>query len=145
MNIFKKIKSGATISNSEFATCNEEPIEIFRAYEEKIRGLEKENQSVVNQYNKVVEQNKSLQKQIKAPFFPYPLNDGGRADFGEFYLISHAWFTFLNTPLQIGIIEVEYKTLDKKRVMYIGIAHNNEFSIDVLNIAQYGQKIKESV
>lgn len=146
MDIFEKIENGNVISDCEFMQSNASPFDIFRAYEKKIRGLEKINSDAAIQYNKVVEQNHDLQTEIKntkeAPFFPYQLNDGNRADFGEFYLISHAWFTFLNTVDCVGVIEVEHKDVSKSRKMYIGIGKGKDISVDVLNIAQYGQKIK---
>lgn len=146
MDIFKKIKNGNEISDCEFMQSNALPIEIFRAYEEKIRGLEKINNDASIQYDKVVEQNRDLQTDLKnkkeAPFFPYPLNDGGRTDFGEFYLISHAWFSFLNTPDLVGIVEVEYKDVSNTKKMYIGIGKGKDLSVDVMNVTQYGQKVK---
>jgi hypothetical protein len=146
MDIFEKIKNGNVISDCEFMQSNASPFDIFRAYEKKIRGLEKINSDAAIQYDKVVEQNHDLQTELKntkeAPFFPYPLNDGNRADFGEFYLISHAWFTFLNTADYVGVIEVEFKDVSKSRKMYIGIGKGKDISVDVMNIAHYGQKIK---
>ena len=112
----------------------------------------------VSQYNAVVQQNKDLQTELNQknkmidelnskPFFPYQMNDGGRLDFGSFVLISHAWFSFLNTKFQVGIVEVEYKN-DNRRVMYVGItnpvATERGFRDSVIEIAAYGQKIKDS-
>lgn len=106
-----------------------------------------------------VQQNRNLQQELQnkektikklkeRPFFPYPMNDGGMTDFGEFYLVSHAWFSFLNTTQQVGIVEVEYKTPDKSRKIYVGIASGDPtaecFNQSVLSIAKYGQKIKDS-
>lgn len=146
MNIYEKIENGLIITDSEFMTCNEKPIDLFRAYERRIAILVKNNDVNCNQYEAVVKQNKSLQSEIKtlkeAPFFPYALNDGKRIDFGEFYLISHAWFSFLNTTDTIGIVEVEYKDTNHSRKMYMGIGTGGDWTADVLKIAQYGQKIK---
>ncbi len=97
-------------------------------------------------------QNRALQKELnalkKAPFFPYPLNSGGDMDFGEFVLISHAWCSFLNTPQQIGIIEIEDKNSGARK-MYIGICYSKPtfegFKNSVLQIVQYGTKIKETL
>lgn len=94
-------------------------------------------------YEKVVKQNQQLQQQIKKmklkPFFPFPANSGNRKDYGKFYLISHAWFTFLNDSVTVGIIEVEYKSPKPYRKVYLGIGRGDNFDRDVLNIARYGQ------
>lgn len=119
----------------------------------------KELKLSLSNYDNVVNQNKSLQTQLNEttkklnnlkdkPFFPYALNSGNMADFGEFYLVSHAWFSFLDEKQQIGIIEVEYKNQNGRRVMYMGIAKGEptqeSFVQSVLKIAKYGQKIKDS-
>lgn len=113
----------------------------------------------ISNYNNVVQQNKSLQTQLnettaaleklkEKPFFPYLMNSGNMADFGEFYLVSHAWFSFLDEKQQIGIVEVEYKNQNGRRVMYMGITKGEPtqegFVQSVLKIANYGQKIKDS-
>lgn len=121
-----------------------------------IEQLESELKQVTSQYNAVVQQNKNLQtelnqkkQQIKElqskPFFPYALNSGNNADFGEFVLISHAWFTISNIPLQLGIVEVEYKRSGVRK-MYLGagLSNGKDFKKDVLSIALHGQKIKDS-
>lgn len=103
-----------------------------------------------------VQQNRNLQTQLltkeaelkkikEAPFFPYAMNDGGRADYKEFYLISHAWFTIPNLPAQLGIVEVEWKNSGIRK-MYLGAGSTNgkDFNADVVSIALYGQKIKDS-
>lgn len=94
-------------------------------------------------YEKVVEQNQQLQQQIKEMkqklFFPFSANSGNRKDYGEFYLISHAWFAFLNDSVTVGIIEVEYKSPKPHRKVYLGIGRGDNFDRDVSNIAQYGQ------
>ena len=106
-------------------------------------------------HEETVRQNRNLQRELQnaknkidelnsKPFFPYRMNDGGRADFGDFILISHAWFTVSNFPLTLGIVEVEWKS-DKSRKMYLGVGSSNgkNFNQDVLSIALHGQKIKE--
>lgn len=104
----------------------------------------------LNNHNMLIAQNKSLQTELKnvsnelkdlkkKPFFPYALNDGGRADFGEFYLISHAWFSL--GVVNLGIIEIELKANNQKR-MYLGLAQGKDFNKDVLEIALHGQKLK---
>lgn len=111
---------------------------------------------VISQYNAVVKQNCQLQKDLnskqkelneleKKPFFPYALNSGNNADFGEFILISHAWFTISNIPFQLGIVEVEWKSSGVRK-MYLGAGSTNgkSFKQDVLSIALHGQKIKDS-
>jgi len=64
-------------------------------------------------------------------------------DFGEFILISHAWFTISNLPEQLGIIEVEWKATGNRK-MYLGKGDSNgvNFRADVLSIAQHGQKLR---
>lgn len=88
---------------------------------------------------------KELKKLKEKPFFPYVLNSGNNMDFGEFILISHAWFTISNIPFQLGIVEVEWKK-SKVRKMYLGAGSTNgkDFKKDVLSIALHGQKIKDS-
>lgn len=120
--------------------------------EEVLKRLQYIHLSLQN-HNDTVQQNKSLQRENalmkneinkfrNKPFFPYPLNNGNRTDFGDFYLISYAWFNSLNTTDIVGIIEVEYKTNDRPRKMYIGIGKGKDITADVLSIATYGQKIK---
>ena len=109
-------------------------------------------------HDETVKQNRDLQSELNntkreleelknKPFFPFPMNSGGGLDFGEFVLISHAWFSFLNSLQQVGIVEVEYKT-QNRRVVYIGITNSTAtpegFKKSVLEIAKFGQKIKDS-
>ena len=149
MNIFEKIRNCERIEDCEFNSCNESPIELFRTYESVIRELKANNDQAVTQYNEVVKQNKNLQSEIKTlkeqPFFPYKMNSGNNMDFGEFILISHAWFTIPNLPAQLGIVEVEWKT-SSIRKMYLGVGTScgKNFKEDVLSIALHGQKIKDS-
>lgn len=97
----------------------------------------------------IVKQNQQLQSELRTlkdrPFFPYELNSGNRTDFGEFYLISHAWFTISNLPAQLGIVEVEWKTSGVRK-MYLGAgcSGGKDFKSDVISIALHGQKIKDS-
>lgn len=129
----------------------------FLEDEEIIARLQTIKLSLLN-HNETVQQNRNLQGELnkanskleeikKKPFFPYPLNSGNNADYGAFILISHAWFSFLNTAQQVGIVEVQYKN-DGRRVMYVGIttpvATEEGFNNSVLEIAQFGQKIKDS-
>ncbi len=147
MDIFEKIRNCEPIDDCEFNNCNESPIELFRTYESVIRKLKASNDQAVIQYDEVVKQNKNLQGEIntlkKQPFFPYKLNSGHNMDFGEFILISHAWFTISNLSEQLGIIEVEWKATGKRK-MYLGKGDSNgvNFKADVLSIAQYGQKLR---
>lgn len=110
----------------------------------------------LNNHEKTVKQNRQLQQELKAkrkaleelkkrPFFPYKMNSGNNMDFGEFILISHAWFTIPNLHEQLGIIEVEWKTSGVRK-MYLGKGDSNgvNFKADVLSIALHGQKIKDS-
>jgi hypothetical protein len=103
----------------------------------------------LSNYDNVVHQNKNLQKELntlkKQPFFPYMLNSGNNQDFGEFYLISHAWFSITNFPIQLGIVEVEWKSSGVRK-MYLGAGSTGgkDFNKDVLSIALHGQKIKDS-
>ena len=107
-------------------------------------------------HEETVQQNRNLQTQLttkeaelkkikEAPFFPYVMNDGGRAEYKEFYLISHAWFTIPNLPALLGIVEVEWKSSGIKK-MYLGVGSTNgkNFNKDVASIVFYGQKIKDS-
>lgn len=100
-------------------------------------------------HEQTVKQNKNLQSELrelkKQPFFPYALNSGNRTDFGEFYLISHAWFSISNFPIQLGIVEVEWKSSGVRK-MYLGAGSTNgkDFKKDVLSITLHGQKIKDS-
>lgn len=100
-------------------------------------------------HNEIVKQNQQLQSELRAlkerPFFPYELNSGNGLDFGEFILISHAWFTISNLPAQLGIVEVEWKTSGARK-MYLGAgcSGGKDFKSDVLAIALHGQKIKDS-
>lgn len=142
MNIFEKIRNCEPIEDCE------SPIELFRTYESVIRELKTNNNQTVTQYNEVVEQNKNLQGEINAlkkqPFFPYKLNPGHNMDFGEFILISHAWFTISNLSEQLGIIEVEWKATGNRK-MYFGKGDSNgvNFKTDVLSIAKHGQKLRD--
>lgn len=96
-----------------------------------------------------VKQNRQLQNELNVlkqqPFFPYKLNSGNNEDFGEFILISHAWFTIPNLTKQLGIVEVEWK-YSGVRKMYLGAGSTNggDFRQDVLSIALHGEKIKDS-
>ena len=110
----------------------------------------------LNNHEETVEQNHQLQQELNAktkeleelkkrPFFPFRMNSGNNMDFGEFILISHAWFTIPNLHEQLGIIEVEWKSSGIRK-MYLGKGDSNgtNFKADVLSIALYGQKIKDS-
>jgi len=120
----------------------------FLEDEEIIKRLKTVKLSLSN-YDNVVHQNKNLQKELntlkKQPFFPYMLNSGNNQDFGEFYLISHAWFSITNFPIQLGIVEVEWKSSGVRK-MYLGAGSTGgkDFNKDVLSIALHGQKIKDS-
>lgn len=127
----------------------------FLEDEEIIKRLNAVKMSLQNHEETII-QNRNLQGELKnktreleqlkkQPFFPYSMNDGGRADFGEFYLISHAWFTISNFPISLGIVEVEWKTSGIRK-MYLGAGSTNgkDFNKDVLSIALHGQKIKDS-
>ena len=105
-------------------------------------GTVRQNQSLQGELNKKI---RELEQLKEKPFFPYTMNDGGRTDFGEFYLISHAWFTIPNIQFQLGIVEVEWKTSGVRK-MYLGAGNTNgeNFNQDVRSIALYGQKIKDS-
>lgn len=147
MDIFEKIKNCEPIEDCEFNSCDENPIDIFRAYESVVKDLKTANEQAVTQYEQVVKQNVNLQNEIKTlknqPFFPYELNSGNNTDFGEFILISHAWFTISNLSEQLGIIEVEWKATGNRK-MYLGKGDSNgvDFRTDVLSIAQHGQKLR---
>ena len=147
MDIFEKIRKCKPIEDCEFNNCNESPIELFRTYESVIRELKASNDQAVTQYDEIVKQNKNLQSEIKTikeqPFFPYKLNSGHNMDFGEFILISHAWFTISNLPEQLGIIEVEWKVTGNRKI-YLGKGDSNgvNFKTDVLSIAKHGQKLR---
>ena len=110
----------------------------------------------LNNHEETVKQNRQLQQELNAktkalkelkkrPFFPYKMNSGDNMDFGEFVLISHAWFTIPNLPVQLGIVEVEWKSSGIRK-MYLGAGSTKgkDFKKDVLSIALYGQKIKDS-
>lgn len=120
----------------------------FLEDEEIIKKLHSIQMSLRN-HEEVVTQNHNLQRELnnlkQKPFFPYALNSGNRMDFGEFVLISHAWFTIPNLPVQLGIVEVEWKSSGIRK-MYLGAGSTNgkDFKKDVLSIALYGQKIKDS-
>ena len=116
--------------------------------EEIISRLHTIKMSLIN-HEEVVTQNHNLQRELNdlknKPFFPYELNSGNGMDFGEFVLISHAWFTIPNLPVQLGIVEIEWKSSGIRK-MYLGAGSTNgkDFKKDVLSIALYGQKIKDS-
>ena len=55
--IYEKFRAGAAISDSELNACGERAIDV-------IRFLENELKVVTAQYNQVVAQNKSLQKEL---------------------------------------------------------------------------------
>ena len=120
----------------------------FLEDEEIIKKLHSIQMSLRN-HEEVIKQNRQLQRELSdlkdKPFFPYTLNSGNRMDFGEFVLISHAWFTIPNLPVQLGIVEVEWKSSGIRK-MYLGAGSTNgkDFKKDVLSIALYGQKIKDS-
>lgn len=61
MGIFEKIKNDEHISPCDVNTYEGDILEVFFAYEDRIKKLIEENRKVVAQYDKVVEQNKSLQ------------------------------------------------------------------------------------
>ena len=110
-----------------------------------------QNRQLQTELNKANDKIKTLENEIKKlknlPFFPYPMNSGGRQDYGEFYLISHAWFSCMQERQQVGIVEVEWKA-DGRRCIYLGIGSGipnpDMFNFDVRKIALYGQKIKDS-
>lgn len=95
-----------------------------------------------NQYQKVVEQNRDLQAELREKAMQIGWNDGGNVNFGEFLLKRHSWCSFLNTTDTVGFIEIE-KTNDHHRKIYVGIGKGIDFNADVLNIAQYGTCIKD--
>lgn len=103
----------------------------------------------LDNHEATVKQNRDLQTELNnlknKPFFPFGLNSGGLTDYGEFLLVSHAWFGFLDETRQIGIVEVEWKK-SGKRCLYMGIGSGKatleNFNADVRKIALYGQKIK---
>lgn len=148
MDIFEKIKNCEPIEDCEFNSCDENPIDIFRAYESVVKDLKTANEQAVTQYEQVVKQNVNLQNEIKTlksqPFFPYKLNSGNNTDFGEFILISHAWFTISNLPAQLGIVDVVWKSSGVRK-MYLGAgcSGGKDFKSDVLAVAMHGQKIKD--
>ena len=114
----------------------------------EFRSFRLNKMSLIN-HKETIWQNRQLQGELSdlksKPFFPYALNSGNRMDFGEFVLISHAWFTIPNLPVQLGIVEVEWKSSGIRK-MYLGAGSTNgkDFKKDVLSIALYGQKIKDS-
>lgn len=120
----------------------------FLEDEEIIKKLHSIQMSLRN-HEEVVNQNRQLQRELNdlknKPFFPYELNSGNGMDFGEFVLISHAWFTIPNLPAQLGIVEVEWKTSGLRK-MYLGAGSSGgkDFKKDVVSIALHGQKIKDS-
>ena len=100
-------------------------------------------------HEEVVTQNRNLQRELnnlkQKPFFPYELNSGNGMDFGEFVLISHAWFTIPNLPAQLGIVEVEWKSSGiRKMYLGVGASGGEDFKKDVMSIALHGQKIKDA-
>lgn len=120
----------------------------FLEDEEIIKKLHSIQMSLRN-HEEVVNQNRQLQRELNdlknKPFFPYELNSGNGMDFGEFVLISHAWFTIQNLPAQLGIVEVEWKSSGLRK-MYLGAGSSGgkDFKKDVVSIALHGQKIKDS-
>lgn len=123
--------------------------------DEVIKRLHTIKLSLLN-HEETVQQNRNLQGEIQVisnkleklqdkPFFPYEMNSGNNLDFGEFILISSAWFTIPNLPAQLGIVEVEWKNSGIRK-MYLGAGSSNgkDFKKDVVSIALYGQKIKDS-
>lgn len=120
----------------------------FLEDEEIIKKLHSIQMSLRN-HEEVVNQNRQLQRELNdlknKPFFPYELNSGNGMDFGEFVLISHAWFTIPNLPAQLGIVEVEWKSSGLRK-MYLGAGSSGgkDFKKDVVSIALHGQKIKDS-
>lgn len=126
----------------------------FLEDEEIINRLQSIKMSLQN-HDETVKQNKNLQTSLrlketelaelkKKPFFPYALNSGNMTDFGEFLLVSHAWFTIPNLPVQLGIVEVEWKSSGVRK-MYLGAGAfgGKDFKRDVMAIALHGQKIKD--
>lgn len=127
----------------------------FLEDEEIVKRLQSIKMSLQN-HDETVTQNKNLQTSLrqkekelkelkKKPFFPYSLNSGNMADYGEFLLVSHAWFTIPNLPVQLGIVEVEWKSSGVRK-MYLGAGASGgkDFKSDVVSIALFGQKIKDS-
>lgn len=116
--------------------------------EEIIKKLHSIQMSLRN-HEEVVTQNRNLQRELnnlkQKPFFPYELNSGNGMDFGEFVLISHAWFTIPNLPAQLGIVEVEWKSSGiRKMYLGAGVSGGKDFKKDVMSIALHGQKIKDA-
>ncbi|MBO4739426.1 MAG: hypothetical protein J5606_07700 [Bacteroidales bacterium] len=95
-----------------------------------------------NQYQKVVEQNRALQQELKEKSMQIGWNAIENADYGEFVLIRHSWCSFLNTTDTVGFIDIQYKK-DKHRRIYVGIGKGADFNTDVLNIAKHGTCIKD--
>lgn len=116
--------------------------------EEIIKKLHSIQMSLRN-HEEVITQNRNLQRELnnlkQKPFFPYELNSGNGMDFGEFVLISHAWFTIPNLPAQLGIVEVEWKSSGiRKMYLGAGASGGKDFKKDVMSIALHGQKIKDA-
>ncbi len=142
--MYKLISCPDNNMNPEFLE-DEEIIKRLKAVRMSLLNHEEtviQNRNLQTELNKA---NKKLEELNRKPFFPYQLNSGNRTDFGEFYLISHAWFTISNFPIQLGIVEVEWKSSGVRK-MYLGVGTSNgkDFKQDVLNIALHGQKIKDS-
>ena len=95
-----------------------------------------------NQYQKVVEQNRQLQAELRKSTMQIGWNEGNNVNFGEFLLKRHSWCSFLNTTNTVGFIDIEFIS-DHHRKIYVGIGSGFDFNADVLNIAKYGTCIKD--
>ena len=95
-----------------------------------------------NQYQKVVEQNRQLQAELRKSTMQIGWNEGNNVNFGEFLLKRHSWCSFLNTTNTVGFIDIEFIN-DHHRKIYVGIGSGFDFNTDVLNIAKYGTCIKD--
>lgn len=93
-------------------------------------------------YDRLVEQNRSLQKELREESLYINWNYACNAEYEGFILKRHCWFNSINTPITVGLIDIEY-IKDKRRCIYVGIGTGIDFDTDILNIANYGTKIKE--
>lgn len=97
---------------------------------------------IENHYQKVVEQNKNLQSELKEKSMQIDWINGEGANLGEFILKRYSWCTFLNTEKVIGFVDVEFIS-DHHRKIYVGIGDGINGVQDILNIVKYGTCIKD--
>ncbi len=100
--------------------------------------------------DELVEQNKSLQTQLreiaKYDIRNLPANSINYEYAPGSKVVAYSFYSFLNALLHVGAIKTESKIGDKTiSRLYIGFANGSDLKVDLRQIALYGQKIYEEI